>query len=55
MVMVESAAMSNVRRIHRYRVRQRKAKRAEEAERKEQERKEREQKVSTDFLFVYSF
>ena len=46
MVMVESAAMSNVRRIHRYRVRQRKAKKAEEAERKEQERKEREQKVS---------
>lgn len=51
MVMIESAAMSNVRRIHRYR----KQRRTEEAERREQKRREREQGVSVESLFVPSF
>jgi hypothetical protein len=52
MVMIESAAMSNVRRIHRYRVKQRKDERAGEARKREREGTGNEQEMPRDFLFV---
>lgn len=55
MVMIESAAMSNVRRIHRYRVEQRKDERVKETEGREQKSTGREKQIPAEALFVPSF
>jgi len=52
MVTIASAAMSNVRRIHRYLARRREDERAEEARKRERERTECEQQTPRDFLSV---
>jgi hypothetical protein len=54
MVMIASAAMSNVRRIHRHRVKQRQAERAQEATKRERERTRTEQQVLCESLFATS-
>lgn len=51
-VMIASAAMSNVRRIHRYLAKRREDERAEEARKRERERTECEQQTPRDFLSV---
>lgn len=55
MVVIESAAMSNVRQIHRYRVEQRKDERAEEARKRERKRTGSEQRVPGESLFATPF
>jgi len=55
MVMIESAAMGNVRRIHRYRVEQRKDERAEEARKRERKTTGSEHQMPGESLFAASF